>query len=173
MSEFVRDFDLVGRPLIMQVNVSDAQLLPVQWGVPTGRLWCVHTIMLRLTTTAVVGQRRLQLELESTDDDNMHRRHVGVEQPENETRSYHWGLHLPLETAFVQSTGELYTQMPPMWMGVNRDGVLGGGSDRSNMTILDVNSIDGNDSVRGLMVAITEYKDNPNERSVIALEPNI
>jgi len=113
------------------------------------------------------------LELESTDDDNIHRRNVGVVQPENEIRSYHWGLHLPIETSFVQSTGELYTQMPPMWMGVNREGPLGGGSDRSNMSILDLNGIDANDSVRGLMVAITEFKDNPNERSVIALQPNI
>lgn len=177
MSSFVRDFrGSGGRPILMQVKSSDNQLLPVQWGVPNGRIWCVHGIHLRLVTSATVGNRLLRLEYEDLDDQNSHRRTVGTVQSEGENRSYHWGPDLPLETFFVQDQGELFTQMPLFWMAVDRDGVDGGGSRRSNMTILDENSIDPaspGDSITGLTVEIIEFKDDPNERSVIPLEPNI
>lgn len=176
MAGFVRDFrGSGGRPILMQVKSGDAEaFIPVTWGVPNGRIWCVHGIHLRLVTTATVGNRLLRLEYEDTDDQNSHRRTVGATQPASLNQSYHWGPDLPLETSFVQSQGELYTQMPLFWMAVDRDGVDGGGNRRSNMTILDENSIDpGNDSITGLLVEIIEFKDDPNERSVIPLEPNI
>lgn len=160
MSGFVRDFGLDGRPVLLAFESGDNETIPRTIDVPEGRIWCVHYIGFRIVTSAVVGNRQLQLQLDDPRSTEVWRRNVGAVQAASTTRNYHFGPDLPDDVAFGGNAAntQMRSQIPLFWMGPNRASPTS--ALRSNLTIQDEANIDAADRLFNGMIALIEYKDD-------------
>lgn len=155
------DYDSVGKPLI--IFQDQVQSNPdFDRTVPDGKIWRIQSIWVSYATTAVVGNRRIELNMEDPNDSTILLRDAAVTQPASITATYIWAPHNPQELAFTvgqQSTRVLLQTLPVFPMSVSP--IVAGRAAR--IRIRDFQFIDGND-VMAVIMDIREY-DGPDPLS--------
>lgn len=102
---------LIGVPTLQADETADDS--DKSFTVPAGRMWEIISIWVELTSTATVGNRQMQVDIQDSGSDVVMAVAAGAVQAASLTRNYLFGDHLPDLTAF-RAGDLLSTPIPPL-----------------------------------------------------------